>query len=65
MSDVQVTIWFGREAGDDCARIFPVSDVGSDNLVYKIGGWRIGIDHGEKSISYGASSLQPVEVLPN
>ena len=47
MADVQVTIWFGGEAGDDCARIFPVSDVGSDNLVYKIDGWRIGIDHVE------------------
>jgi hypothetical protein len=33
--------------------------------VYKIGGWRIGIDHGGRSISYGASSLQPAELLLN
>ena len=50
------------EAGDDGARIFPVSNVGPDNLVYKTGSWRIGVDHGRKSISYGASSLQTVEV---
>ena len=62
VADVQVTIWFGGEAGDDRARIFPVSNVGLDNLVYKTCGWRIGVDHGKNSISYGVSSLQPAEV---